>query len=87
MADDNPLANPSRFETETLDKLFLELSQFTNAQTATEWRAQEFFGRATITHRRGTGELAPTISLLFETDTDADAAYDVLMKLREGKRS
>lgn len=55
-------------------------------KTDTERRTQELLSRATILHRCGTGESAPTISLLFESDTDANTAYDMLMKIREGKR-
>lgn len=68
--------------TETLDKLYLEISQFTTAKTARDIETERLLGRATMTHRKGTGEFAPTISLLFETDEDAEAAFDLLMRLR-----
>lgn len=69
-------------ETETLDKLYLEISQFTKAKTGDQAELESLLARATITQRDGNGELAPTVSLIFEEDIHARRMFAWLEKQR-----
>lgn len=74
----------NKMETETIDRLFLELSQFTRAKTAQDLRVSYLLNAATLLYSKGNGELAPTVTLLFPNDTYASEIYEILSNLREG---
>lgn len=74
-------------QTETLDKLYLEISQFTKAKTAQEMELQSVLRRATILSHAGNGEQASRVALVFESDKDAEWLVNFLVRLRgDGER-
>lgn len=68
--------------TETLDRLYLEISQFTKAKTARDLELESALSVATVLHRPGDGERAPTISLLFERDEDAESMMTLITNVK-----
>lgn len=74
-------------ETETLDKLFLEISQFTKAKTKRETELAELLQHAEILQHPGNGELAPTVSVLFKSVDDAEAFYQQLAGCVYGRKT